>query len=130
MIPVGASNNIMSTRSLNSTKARPDSSIPELYIVNPVDGNSESVEGLFNLFRVFYDDVSLDMLVTHWMEIGAEDQLLIVSDRYALAMAGYISPESYFGFVEEVADRMLAELVEGQSVPEYAVWNVVVASLR
>ena len=55
---------------------------------------------------------------------------LIVSDRYALAMAGYISPDSYLQFVEEVTGRMLAELVEGQSVPEYAVWNVVVASLR
>ena len=76
MLSVGAANNIMTEQQLVSTKARPDSSISEFYIANPVDGNSESVEGLFNLFRVFYDELSLSMLVDHWAQIGAEDQLV------------------------------------------------------
>jgi len=128
MVPVGAENNIMSDAQLVSTKARPDSSVSEYYLVNPVDGVSESEQGLSNYFRVFYDEMSLNMLLDHWTEIGAQDQMLIISDRFALAMSGYISSESYLGFAEEVSDQMLSSL-NGQQVPDYAVYRVLIESL-
>jgi len=106
VLPV-VDDNIMSQRQLVSIKARPDSSISEFYVVNPVDAQSESTQGLFNLFRVFYDDFSFGLLVDHWMELGPENQLLLVSDRYALAMAGYISPDSFLEFVQRVVAVML-----------------------
>ena len=130
MVPVGATNNIMTERQLISTKARPDSSIPEYYLANPVDGQSESIQGLFNLFRVFYDDFSFEMILDHWTEIGVQDQLLLISDRFALAMSGYITPDSYLQFLERVTAQMLDTLTVGENVPDYAVFKVIIDSLE
>eukprot|EP01083_Nonionella_stella_P223867 797368_1 len=81
----GTENDIMIERELQSTKARiiREDGV-EFYLVNPVDGGTTTGDGLFNFYRVFYDDLSFELLVNNWLHIGGEDQYTIISDRYAL----------------------------------------------
>ena len=122
----GTTNNLMTVRQLNSTKARITDG-PEFYLVNPIDGGSEIEEGLFSFFRVYYDDFSLQLLVDNWSLLGKQDQFAIISDRYALMLASYISPESYLDFLQDVVDKMIDAMDDISDY--YPIFNTVTKSL-
>ncbi len=68
----------------------------EFYLANPVDRDSV-LDGLFNFYRVKYDDFSFQLLIDNWLYIGTENQFVIISDRFALMQSGYVTPESFLG---------------------------------
>jgi aminopeptidase N len=119
----GTVDGMMLEAELTSTNPRPD-----FYLVNPIDGDPQKAdEGLFNFFRVQYDDFSMQLLMDNWLEVGKLNQFTIISDRFALMQASYITATSYLDFVRNVVDQMLGDLEKGE-LPEYAIFDVIVAS--
>eukprot|EP01084_Bolivina_argentea_P085967 155396_1 len=133
MIVNETENDMMKEEELSTTHTRVENMGVEFYLVNPVDGAASSdatvaPQGLLNYFRVFYDDISFQFLVDNWIHLGSSNQLVILSDRFALMAAGYISAESYLDFVKTVVRAMINALTD-EDIPRYAVFGEVISSL-